>query len=132
MHITSIVYLIGYYSKREASPSIVVGEICDQVIDRVITRMLETTVLDKTVRTVEFWTEEAVIPPDLNQASAVNGGEDDTSAEFEHGQIHVVQDQEDNAALISEDRTHFDLNMSAGNSRFDRHTQSLYVLGAIV
>jgi hypothetical protein len=50
---------------------------------------------------------------------------------FEDGQIHVVQDQEDNAAL-SEDRTHFDLSMSAGNSRFDRHTQSLYVLGAIV
>ncbi|KAL5653861.1 hypothetical protein ACJX0J_033180, partial [Zea mays] len=56
---------------------------------------------------------EAAIPPDLNQASAVNGGEDDISAEFEDGQIHVVQDQEDNAALISEDRTHFDLNMSA-------------------
>ena len=132
MHITSIVYLTGYYSKRESSPSIVVGEICDQVIDRVIMHMLEMTVLDKNVRTAEFWTEEAAILPDLNQASAVNGGEDDTSAEFEHGQIHVVQDQEDNAALISEDRTHFDLNMSAGNSRFDRHTQSLYVLGAIV
>jgi hypothetical protein len=54
MHITSIVYLTGYYSKRESSPSIVVGEICDQVIDRVITHMLEMTVLDKNVRTAEF------------------------------------------------------------------------------
>jgi hypothetical protein len=59
--------------------------------------------------------EEAAIP-DLNQqASAAKDGED--AAEFEEGKIHVVQDQEHNAAL-NEDQAPFDLNMNAGNFHF--------------
>lgn len=56
--------------------------------------------------------EEAAIP-DLNQqASAAKDGED--ACEFEEGQIHVVQDQEQNSAL-NKYQALFDLNMNAGN-----------------
>ena len=58
--------------------------------------------------------EEAEIP-DLNQASPAKAGEYAPVSEFREGQIHVVQDQEHNAAL-NEDQAPFDLNMNAGNN----------------